>query len=60
MDKGEQFGGLIILGSGLTGLFGLVGAFFSWVNEYDYVGMGLCLIASALAFGMAARAIFKN
>ena len=48
--------GWMVLGLIFVGIFGLVGGIFSFINEYDYVGTGLCLIASALAFGNMLKA----
>ena len=35
----------------VIGLLGLFTGILSFINEYNYVGTGLCLIASALSFG---------
>ena len=43
--------GWMILALILTGLLGLFTGFLSFINDYNYIGTGLCLIASALAFG---------
>jgi hypothetical protein len=58
MDKKKRnaLAGWMILGLILVGLFGLFAGFLSLINEYDYIGTGLCLIASALAFGKVLKA----
>lgn len=43
--------GLMILGLIVIGVFGLFAGVLSLFNEYNYIGTGLCLIASVLAFG---------
>ena len=52
--------GLSVLGGFVVGVFGLFAAMLSLFNEYDYVGVGLCLLASAFAFGLLANAIFRK
>jgi hypothetical protein len=54
--KRNALAGWMILGLILVGLFGLFAGFLSLINEYDYIGTGLCLIASALAFGKVLKA----
>lgn len=49
--KNKALAGCLVLGLIVVGLFGLFAGFLSFINEYDYVGTGLCLIAAALAFG---------
>lgn len=53
MDKKQTtaLAGWMILALILTGLLGLFTGFLSFTNDYNYIGTGLCLIASALAFG---------
>ena len=53
MDKKQTttLAGWMILALILTGLLGLFTGFLSFINDYNYIGTGLCLIASALAFG---------
>jgi hypothetical protein len=52
--------GLSILGGFLVGIFGLFAAFLSLVNEYDYIGVGVCLLASAFAFGLLTNAFLRK
>ena len=50
-NKNKTVAGLMILGLIVIGAFGLFAGVLSMFNEYNYLGTGLCLIASALAFG---------
>lgn len=38
------------------GVLGLFAAFLAFANEFDYIGVGLCLLASAYAFGSVLKA----
>jgi len=51
--------GLVIVGSSLTGVAGLVAAAVSTFTG-DHIGVGLCLIGAALAFGLLANAVFRS
>ena len=53
MDKQQTnaLAGWMVLALIVIGLLGLFTGILSFINEYDYIGTGLCLIASALAFG---------
>jgi hypothetical protein len=52
--------GLSVIGGFVVGIVGFLAALLAIFNEYDYVGAGLCLIASALAFGLLANAMFRK
>ncbi|MGD8457168.1 MAG: hypothetical protein PVF83_12350 [Anaerolineales bacterium] len=58
--KSTSFPGLSIIGGFIIGIAGFFAAFLAVFNEYDYVGAGLCLIASALAFGLMSNAMFRK
>lgn len=58
--KGSASAGLSVIGIFIIGIFGFFAAILAIFNEYDYVGAGLCLIASALAFGHLANAMFRK
>jgi hypothetical protein len=58
--KGTSAPGLSIISGFVIGILGFVGALFAAINESDYTGAGLCLIASALAFGLLANAMFRK
>ena len=48
--------GLTIMGSGITGVASLIVALFP-LFDGDFVAVGVCLIAAALAFGLLAHAL---
>jgi hypothetical protein len=48
--------GLTIMGSGITGVVSLIAALFP-LFDGDFVAVGVCLIAAALAFGLLANAL---
>ena len=50
MKNNKVLAGWMILGLIIVGIFGLIAAFFSFVNEFNYVGVGVCLFAAAYAF----------
>ena len=50
-DKNRGLAGLMIFGLIVIGVFGVFAGLLSLFNEYNYIGTGLCLIASVLAFG---------
>jgi len=52
--------GFSIIAGFFIGVFAFVAALLAVFNEYDYVGAGLCLLASAFAFGLSANAIFRD
>ena len=54
----------IMAGYGVIGLFvvgiaALVVALLAVVNEADFIGAGLCLLAAATAFGHLVNAVFR-
>ena len=51
--------GLAIVGGLVTGGAGLVAALIAFV-DVDMVGMGVCLGAAALAFGLVANAVLRQ
>lgn len=51
--------GLAIVGGLVTGAAGLVAALIALIND-DMVGMGVCLGAAALAFGLVANAALRQ
>ena len=52
--------GLSILGGFVIGIIALLAGLLAVFNEYDYIGAGLCFLASALAFGLLANALFRK
>ena len=52
--------GLTILGCFVVGIAGLIGAVAAMIYIEDFAGGGACLVASAIAFGLAANAVFRK
>ena len=52
--------GIIVIGGFIVGIVALFAGILSVLNEYDYIGAGLCFLASALAFGLLANSILRN
>lgn len=50
---------VILYGGGITGVAGLVAAAFAFFSG-DFSGAGICLMASALAFGLMAIAVLRE
>lgn len=51
--------GLATLGSAIVGIVSFVAALVAFLNG-DLVAVGVCLIASALSFGLLANALFRE
>lgn len=51
--------GLVTLGGAITGVAGFVAALVAFFNG-DFAATGVCLIASALSFGLLANAVFRE
>lgn len=54
-NKLHTFAGWMLIGLIVVGILGLLGAVLSLLNS-DYLGMGLCLMASAYAFSGGLKA----
>ena len=52
--------GFLILGGFIVGIVALLAGLLSVLNEFNYVGAGLCFLASAFAFGLPTNAILRN
>jgi F0F1-type ATP synthase membrane subunit c/vacuolar-type H+-ATPase subunit K len=52
--------GLSVIGGFIVGIAGFFAGILSLFNEYNYVGVGLCFLASAFAFGLLANALFRK
>ena len=50
---------LVVVGTVLTGVLGLLAAFVAFFSV-DFSGVGLSLLASALAFGLLAKAVLPD
>jgi hypothetical protein len=59
-NQSSILAGLIVIAGSIVGIAAFLAAVLAVFNEYDYVGAGLCLLASAFAFGLLANAIFRN
>ena len=58
-SRAEQVTGIAVIASLITGLAGLIGALFAFFN-FNWIGVGVCLIAAALAFGLVANAVLRS
>lgn len=52
--------GLSVLGATAVGVLGFFAAILALFNEYDYVGVGLSLLAAAMAFGLLTNALLRE
>jgi hypothetical protein len=52
--------GILIISGFIVGLIALFAGILSVINEFDYIGAGLCFLASAFAFGLLANSILRN
>jgi len=59
-SRGALLSGCTILGCFVVGIGGLIAAFWSAFEREDPTGAGACLIASAIAFGLSANAVFRK
>ena len=51
--------GTVVIAGLVTGFAGLLGAVFAFFNA-DWVGVGVCLAAAAIAFGLLTNAILRE
>ncbi|MBL7220421.1 MAG: hypothetical protein ISS69_09925 [Phycisphaerae bacterium] len=58
--KSSMIPGIVIVGCFVVGIAGLFGAVAAICDFKDSTGAGVCLIASAIAFGLAANAVFRK
>ena len=61
-DREKPFAvpGYTIVGCFVVGVAGLIGAGVAMFGYENFSGGGPCLVASALAFGLAANAVFRK
>jgi hypothetical protein len=52
--------GLSLIGAFVVGISGFFVGSLAVVNAYDYVGAGLCFLASAFSFGLLANALSRK
>ena len=61
MDKSSSaLAGFTVIAGYIVGIVALLAGILAVFNEYDYVGAGLCFLASAFVFGLIANAIYRN
>jgi hypothetical protein len=58
-DTFDAIIGTIVVGCLVTGLAGLLGALFAFFSG-GWLGAGVCLVAAALALGLAANAVLRE
>jgi hypothetical protein len=52
--------GLSVIGGFIVGIIAFLAALLAIFNEYNYIGAGICFLASAVAFGLLANTIFRD
>ncbi len=58
--RAASWAGMSVIGGLLVGFVSLLAGVFAIINEYDYIGAGLCFLAAAFAFGFLANAIYRE
>ncbi|MCJ7700388.1 MAG: hypothetical protein MUO62_02290 [Anaerolineales bacterium] len=58
-NKFEVILGIVVIAGMITGFVGLLAAVFAFFSA-DWVGVGVCLGAAALAFGLLANALLRD
>ena len=58
-EKAEMAGGLALIGGLVAGFAGLVAALVSLLT-LNLLGVGVCLAAAGISFGLVANAIWRN
>lgn len=59
-QKSSAIPGIVVFGCFVVGFAGLIAAGVGMFEFEDPTGAGVCLVASAIAFGLAANAIFRK
>jgi hypothetical protein len=52
--------GLSVIGGFIVGIVAFLAGLLAVFNEFNYIGAGLCFLASALAFGLLSNSIFRS
>lgn len=52
--------GLSVIGGFVVGIVAFLAGILAVLNEFNYIGAGLCFLAAALAFGLLANSIFPK
>jgi hypothetical protein len=55
-----MWAGLTIIAGFVVGIAAFLAGILAVFNEYDYVGAGLCFLASAIVFGFLANSILRQ
>ena len=58
-EKAATAGGLALIGGLAAGFAGLVAAVVS-LSTFNLIGVGVCLAAAGISFGLVANAIWRN
>ncbi len=58
-NKFEVILGIVVIAGMITGFVGLLAAVFAFFSA-DWAGVGVCLGAAALAFGLLANALLRD
>ncbi len=58
-NRYEALIGIAVLAGLVTGAASLLAAAITWINA-EWVGLGLCLGAAALAFGLTTNALLRD
>jgi hypothetical protein len=59
-EKPPASPGFAIMGCFVVGVIGVIAAIGVMFDVQDFRGGGICLVAAALAFGLAANAVFRK
>ena len=60
VNRGSIWAGLSVIGAFIVGILGILAGLLAVFNEYNYIGAGLCFLASAFAFGLIANALYRK
>lgn len=59
-DESKRVAGVLAVQCNIVGWLALLAAGWALVDKQDWSGVGMCLIAAALAFGLAANAVLRR
>ena len=59
-NRSPVWAGLSVLGGFVIGIIALLAGLLAVFNEFDYIGAGLCFLASAIAFGLLENALIRK
>ncbi|MFN2212334.1 MAG: hypothetical protein ACK2UM_04405 [Anaerolineales bacterium] len=52
--------GLTVIAGFVVGICSFLAGLLAIFNEYNYIGAGLCFLASAIIFGLMSNSIFRK